>query len=236
MSLYVAGASVYGNQEIILSSPRKGVPFIFIFPVPIPEAWQYHCTCHKLLCNKTRYFRLQLIRLPNHPANAGHLRVILIFIFCLPWFMAFWYWCVKVFWWTSPGTWWTTYSPCCRSSPSNPGYWVASMMIEYTSNNHLNKRKCFNPFRITAKNDDGGRGIISMVPLVFLFKMILPQKRILLSPRLVPTGWRDRRKKTFKIIWVGQTLKMLYQNCPKKEGTISAYNTLEIPFDTFAKF
>ena len=37
--------------------------------------------CHKLLCNKTKYFRLQLIRLPNHPVNAGHLLVILIFTF-----------------------------------------------------------------------------------------------------------------------------------------------------------
>ena len=37
--------------------------------------------CHKLLCNKTKYFRLQLIRLLNHPVNAGHLLVILIFIF-----------------------------------------------------------------------------------------------------------------------------------------------------------
>ena len=28
----------------------------------------------------TKYFWLQLIRLPNHPVNAGHLLVILIFI------------------------------------------------------------------------------------------------------------------------------------------------------------
>ena len=37
-------------------------------------------------------------------------------------------------------------------------------MIGYTSNNSLNERDCFNPFKITAKHDDGGQGIISMVP------------------------------------------------------------------------
>ena len=40
------------------------------------------------------------------------------------------------------------------------------MMIGYTSNNSLNERDCFNPFKITAKHDDGGQGIISMVPFI----------------------------------------------------------------------
>ena len=53
------------------------------------------------------------------------------------------------------------------------------------------------------------------VYLIFVFKIIL-EKRIVLSPRLVPTGGEDRHKKTFKIIWGGQTLKLLYQNCPGK--------------------
>ena len=40
------------------------------------------------------------------------------------------------------------------------------MMIGYTSNNSLNERDCFNPFKITAKHDDGGQGTISMVPFL----------------------------------------------------------------------
>ena len=43
------------------------------------------------------------------------------------------------------------------------------MMIGYTSNNSLNERDCFNPFKITAKHEDGGQGIISMVPFLELW-------------------------------------------------------------------
>ena len=42
---------------------------------------------------------------------------------------------------------------------------MVSMMIEFTSNNHQIEMICFNSFIITRQNDDGGREIISMVPL-----------------------------------------------------------------------
>ena len=74
-------------------------------------------------------------------------------------------------------------------------------MIGYTSNNHLNERKCFNPFKRTAKHDDGGQGKISMVPLMkFWLKMKMKVWKLLgawtmciwflskFCPFLAPTG------------------------------------------------
>ena len=53
---------------------------------------------------------------------------------------------------------------------------MVSMMIEFTSNNHQIERICFNSFIITRQNDNGGREIISMVPL---HKTFLSDKVIL---------------------------------------------------------
>ena len=49
---------------------------------------------------------------------------------------------------------------------------MVSMMIEFTSNNHQIERICFNSFIITRQNDDGGREIISMVPLILKLNLV----------------------------------------------------------------
>jgi len=112
------------------------------------------------------FFKFRL----DFPSNLFMLDSCMLSLFllvCLPWLLAFWNWCSKVFWWPSPGTCWTTSSPCCWSSPPNPGYWMVSMMIEFTSNNHQIEMICFNSFIRIRQNDDGGREIISMVPYIF---------------------------------------------------------------------
>ena len=82
----------------------------------IARVTSFYATRQSILGSNWSYFPTTLLMLDTSLWS-------LSLFYCLPWFMAFWYLCGKVFWWTSPGTWWTTYSPCCWSSPSNPGYW-----------------------------------------------------------------------------------------------------------------
>ena len=98
-------------------------------------------------------------------------------------------------------------------------------MIEYTSNNHLTEKWWWwqrnnlnGPFSIFVQNDPSSEEDCVVAMSSSHWMEIEAQENV----------WDNLSRTDFKTA--------VSELSRKKNGTISAYNTLEIPFDTFAKF